>query len=132
MESIKKAQEILQVFYEKDISESVYLELTDRISEGLEEAYRLGVDSKSNKMENKHYLVAQIKDSSKYFGQTEPDTVFPIKLIPPSKKVTKEEPYTVIGGPGEQYRLSDIWIYAQTYDGDLIPVNGKKNEKSQL
>lgn len=75
-------------------------------------------------MENQHYLVAQIKPDSKYFGQTAEDNVFPIKLIPPPKRKTKYEPYIVIGGPGEQYRISDVWIYAATYDQDLILING--------
>jgi len=46
MNKQEKAQEILQVV-KTNLPRSVYLELSDRITDGLEEAYRFGIDSKT-------------------------------------------------------------------------------------
>lgn len=50
-------------------------------------------------------LLARIRPSSKYYGQGEEDTLFAVCIGPGGE-------YNVLGGPGGQYRLSDVDLFA--------------------
>lgn len=52
-------------------------------------------------------IYARIKRSSKYYGQTAPDELFPVYL----EAMGYREGYVVQGGPGGQYRLRDVDLY---------------------
>lgn len=50
-------------------------------------------------------LLARIRPTSKYFGQGDEGTLFPVCIGPAGE-------YCVLGGPGGQYRLSDVDLFA--------------------
>lgn len=50
-------------------------------------------------------LLARIRPTSKYYGQGDEGTLFPVCIGPAGE-------YCVIGGPGGQYRLSDVDLFA--------------------
>ncbi len=50
-------------------------------------------------------LFAEIKRSSKYYGQSERGELFAVSLLARGE-------YVVQGGPGGQYRLKDVWLWA--------------------
>ncbi len=52
-------------------------------------------------------LYAKIKRSSKYFGQTGRNEIFPVRVM--NTQIYGE--YNVQGGPGGQYRLSDVNLF---------------------
>lgn len=62
-------------------------------------------------------LFACIKKSSKYYGQGEPGALFPVHIL-----ATRGEDYPVQGGPGGQYRLSDVNLYAVA-DGAKLRIS---------
>jgi hypothetical protein len=55
-------------------------------------------------------LVASIKKSSKYFGQGKEGARFPVSIQDPGYE------YVVRGGPGGQYRLADVNLFALVGD----------------
>lgn len=61
-------------------------------------------------------LFAEIKASSKYFGQTARGEKFPVCIQGDGHG------YVVSGGPGGQYRLADINLFAESIDGRLIEL----------
>ena len=50
-------------------------------------------------------LLARIRATSKYHGQGDDGTLFPVCIGPAGE-------YCVLGGPGGQYRLSDVDLFA--------------------
>lgn len=50
-------------------------------------------------------LYAEIKKSSKYYGQTAPGELFAVRSL-------EKGEYAVQGGPGGQYRLRDVWLWS--------------------
>ena len=58
-------------------------------------------------------LVAQIKKSSKYFGQGKEGARFPVSIQ------SDLCGYVVLGGPGGQYRLADVNLYAVVGDNQV-------------
>lgn len=50
-------------------------------------------------------LLARIRPTSKYYGQGNEGTLFPVCIGPSGE-------YCVLGGPGGQYRLSDVDLFA--------------------
>ncbi len=52
-------------------------------------------------------LYAKIKRSSKYYGQTEPNQLFPVYIV----ATPGRGEYIVQGGPGGQYRLADVNLF---------------------
>lgn len=50
-------------------------------------------------------LLARIRPSSKYYGQGEEGALFAVCIGPSGE-------YSVLGGPGGQYRLSDVDLFA--------------------
>ena len=58
-------------------------------------------------------LVAQIKRSSKYFGQGKEGARFPVAIQSDSCG------YVVLGGPGGQYRLADVNLFAVIGDSQV-------------
>lgn len=59
-------------------------------------------------------LLARIRPTSKYFGQGDDGALFPVV-------VASNGEYGVIGGPGGQYRLADVDLFAVFVD-DAKPV----------
>ncbi len=59
-------------------------------------------------------LLARIRPSSKYFGQGEEGKLFPIV-------VASKGEYGIVGGPGGQYRLRDVDLFAVFAD-DVEPI----------
>ncbi|MDQ0138556.1 hypothetical protein [Cupriavidus necator] len=55
-------------------------------------------------------LRAELKRSSKYYGQTEVGELFPVSIVAGGE-------YVVQGGPGGQYRLKDVWLWAVDTEG---------------
>jgi hypothetical protein len=50
-------------------------------------------------------LLARIRPTSKYYGQGDEGILFPVCIGPAGE-------YCVLGGPGGQYRLSDVDLFA--------------------
>ena len=50
-------------------------------------------------------LLARIRPTSKYYGQGDEGTLFPVCIGPAGE-------YCVLGGPGGQYRLLDVDLFA--------------------
>lgn len=50
-------------------------------------------------------LLARIRTTSKYYEQADPGALFPVCIGPAGE-------YCVLGGPGEQYRLLDVELFA--------------------
>lgn len=50
-------------------------------------------------------VLAEIKRSSKYYGQTEPNVLFPVYVD------SQRGDYCIQGGPGGQYRRADVNLY---------------------
>lgn len=59
-------------------------------------------------------LLARIRPSSKYFGQGEEGAFFPVCIGPGGD-------YCVVGGPGGQYRLADVDLFA-VFDESKPPI----------
>lgn len=57
-------------------------------------------------------LWAEIRRSSKYAGQADEGEKFPVFIGPDGPRGQ----YVVKGGPGGQYRLADVLLYAQLTD----------------
>ena len=57
-------------------------------------------------------LLARIRSTSKYFGQGDEGALFPVCIGPAGE-------YCVLGGPGGQYRLLDVDLFA-VFD-DMTP-----------
>lgn len=55
-------------------------------------------------------LLARIRPTSKYYGQGQEGTLFPVCIGPAGE-------YCVVGGPGGQYRLKDVDLFAVFDDG---------------
>lgn len=58
-------------------------------------------------------LYAEIKRSSKYYGQTAAGELFRVSVVPGGE-------YVVQGGPGGQYRLKDVWLWAVEAEGKKV------------
>lgn len=58
-------------------------------------------------------LYAEIKRSSKYYGQTAAGELFPVRILAGGE-------YIVQGGPGGQYRLKDVWLWAVEAEGKKV------------
>ena len=58
-------------------------------------------------------LVASIKKSSKYYGQGKQGARFPVSIQDPGYE------YVVLGGPGGQYRLADVSLFAVVGDSQV-------------
>jgi len=59
-------------------------------------------------------LLARIRPSSKYYGQSQEGALFAVCIGPGTE-------YTVVGGPGGQYRLSDVDLFA-VFDESRPPI----------
>ena len=59
-------------------------------------------------------LLARIRPSSKYYGQGTPGQLFAVV-------VAGQGEYGVIGGPGGQYRMCDVDLFA-VFSDDLEPI----------
>jgi hypothetical protein len=62
-------------------------------------------------------IYAKIKRSSKYYGQTDPGEIFPVRIA------TQFGDYAVQGGPGSQYRLSDVNLFIVDVDGEASRIS---------
>jgi uncharacterized protein (DUF58 family) len=63
-------------------------------------------------------LYAVIRRRSKYYGQTAPGERFPVSI-----QADETCGYVVAGGPGGQYRLADVELYAETPFGAFVRLN---------
>ena len=63
-------------------------------------------------------LLAIIRRRSKYYGQTIPGERFSVSI-----QSDNLGGYVVAGGPGGQYRLADVELYAETPFGDFVRIN---------
>ena len=59
-------------------------------------------------------LLARIRPSSKYFGQGDEGSLFPVA-------VASADEYAVVGGPGGKYRLRDVDLFA-VFSDDVAPI----------
>lgn len=59
-------------------------------------------------------LLARIRPTSKYYGQGEEGAMFPVCVGPAGQ-------YCVAGGPGGQYRLQDVDLFA-VFEDSAPPV----------
>ena len=62
--------------------------------------------AKAEKSKQGQQLFAKIKRSSKYFGQTSKGELFEVFV-----EAGHPDAYVVQGGPGGQYRLSDVTLF---------------------
>lgn len=62
-------------------------------------------------------LYAKIKRSSKYYGQTGPNELFPVYVE------ARRGEYVVQGGPGGQYRLADVNLFVVGEDGTALRIS---------
>ncbi|MDO3563264.1 hypothetical protein [Ralstonia pseudosolanacearum] len=96
---------------EKDIAWRVMREQRDQAEELGRELLRLKkrlLQEKSvtpSNVNSSSGLFAEIKRSSKYYGQSERGELFAVSLLARGE-------YVVQGGPGGQYRLKDVWLWA--------------------
>lgn len=66
-------------------------------------------------------LVARIKRSSKYFGQTAPNHWFDVRVV--------ADDYYHLRGNNNNYRLNDVVLGVRLPDGTIIDLtNGKRKE----
>lgn len=70
---------------------------------------------KAAKIESGQQIYARIKPRSKYYGQGERDALFPVYI----EALDFAEAYAVQGGPGGQYRLSDVNLF-------IVDENGRE------
>ena len=70
-------------------------------------------EEQKRRSESGTQLVAQIKRSSKYFGQGKEGARFPVSIQSDSCG------YVVLGGPGGQYRLADVNVFAVIGDSQV-------------
>jgi hypothetical protein len=63
-------------------------------------------------------LYAQIKRSSKYYGQTDAGAIFPVHIL------IGAGDYVVQGWPGGQYRLCDVHILVADEHGKTMRISG--------
>ncbi|KND62343.1 hypothetical protein BVER_01821 [Candidatus Burkholderia verschuerenii] len=88
------------------IEEHTYDEPFDMTTpEGREAAFADEARRAKTALANCTPLYGEIKKSSKYYGQTKPGALFPVWI-------SCHGEYAVQGGPGGQYRLKDVWIWA--------------------
>lgn len=66
---------------------------------------RKAVTKTSSNAKSSSGLFAEIKRSSKYYGQSNRGDLFPVSVLVGGE-------YVVQGGPGGQYRLKDVWLWA--------------------
>lgn len=59
-------------------------------------------------------LLARIRQNSKYYGQGDEGGLFAVCIGPAGE-------YSVLGGPGGQYRLSDVDLFA-VFDDKKPPI----------
>lgn len=70
----------------------------------------------ANTMVTGQKLLARIRPSSKYYGQGDEGLLFPIAIA-------SRNEYGVVGGPGGQYRLNDVDLFAVfAEDSDPIQI----------
>lgn len=62
-------------------------------------------------------IYAKIKRSSKYYGQTDANELFPVFIMPYAGD------YSVQGGPGGQYRLCDVNLFIISEDGKSLRIS---------
>ena len=62
-------------------------------------------------------LVASIKSTSKYFGQGKEGARFPVSIQAWDERLA--DAYVVRGGPGGQYRLADVNLFALVGDSEV-------------
>ena len=62
-------------------------------------------------------LVASIKSTSKYYGQGKEGSRFPVLIQVWDERCA--DLYVVRGGPGGQYRLADVNLYAVVGDSEV-------------
>lgn len=72
--------------------------------EGVAAAFEVQTQREKTALENCTPLYAEIKKSSKYYGQTKPGALFPVWI-------SCGDEYAVQGGPGGQYRIKDVWLW---------------------
>lgn len=68
----------------------------------------------ANLMATGQKLLARIRPDSKYHDQSETGMLFPVVVTHPNG-------YGVVGGPGGQYRLTDVDLFA-VFDANLDPI----------
>lgn len=68
----------------------------------------------ANTMVTGQKLLARIRPSSKYYGQGDEGLLFPVVITSPKE-------YGVVGGPGGQYRLNDVDLFA-VFDENADPI----------
>lgn len=68
----------------------------------------------SELIQNGQRLLARIRPTSKYHGQGEEGVLFPVCIGPAGE-------YCVVGGPGGQYRLADVDLFA-VFDDSRPPT----------
>lgn len=79
-------------------------------------------DERGLKM-NSQQLVARIKRSSKYWGQTPPNQWFDVRVV--------SNDYYQLRGNNNNYRLSDVVMGIRFADGVVVDLsNGKKTQPS--
>lgn len=74
------------------------------------------IERKAERIERGQHLYAKIKRSSKYYGQTPPGALFAVFLEP-------GDSYVVKGGPGGQYRLTDVNLFIKDDDGRELKIS---------
>ena len=84
---------------------SSYRILDMGIPEGRAECERYDAE-KAEKVKSGQQLYAKIKRSSKYYGQGERGALFEVFVVAGNPAA-----YLVQGGPGGQYRLSDVNLF---------------------
>lgn len=68
----------------------------------------------ANTMVTGQKLLARIRPSSKYYDQGDEGLLFPVAITSPKE-------YGVVGGPGGQYRLSDVDLFV-VFDENSDPI----------
>jgi hypothetical protein len=87
-----------------------------REAPSLDELYGAGAESAEYVSGFEQQLYAEIKRSSEYAHQADAGELFPVHVDP------VRGTYPIIGGPGGQYRLRDVWLWV-VQDGKKLRIS---------
>jgi hypothetical protein len=82
----------------------------------LDEQYGPGAEAADCDFESGQQIYAEIKRSSEYAHQADAGELFPVHVDP------GRGTYPIIGGPGGQYRLRDVWLWV-VQDGKKLRIS---------
>lgn len=110
--------------YNVDVTARMERDLTQAVCI-LEDRKRQATVTQVSAMTDTQQLVARIKRSSKYYGQTEPGAWFDVRVV--------ADTYYHLRGNNNNYRLSDVALGMRLGDGSIVNlINGSTVTQESL